>query len=134
MFEGLQIEMGVLKALGTLLDGSGWTGALVEANIASSGTADSFLHASHVTRTCRAHQIMASSLYIILKKAFLEYQGSREDDNAQLSFEDWCSNKSVHHPQFKFWFLVLQIEFAIMIFIRAVREGISSSTLILLQI
>ena len=83
-----------------------------------------FLHASHVTRTRRAHQITASSLYILLKKAFLEYQGRLEDENAQLSFEDWCSNKSVHHPQFKFWFLVLQIELAIMIFIRAVREGI----------
>ena len=116
--------MAALKTLRTLLDGSGWTGALVEANIASSGTADSFLHASHVTGTRRAHQIRASSLYILLKKAFLEYQGSLEDENAQLSFEDWCSNKSFHHPQFKFWFLVLQIELAIMIFIRAVREGI----------
>ena len=73
MFGALRIEMAALKALGTLLDGSGWTGALVEANIASSGTADSFLHAPHVTHTRRAHQITASSLYI-LKKAFLDYQ------------------------------------------------------------
>ena len=124
MFGGLHTEMAALKTLRTLLDGSGWTDALVEANIASSGTADSFLHASHVTRTRRAHQITASSLYILHKKAFLEYQGRLEDENAQLSFENWCSNKSVHHPQFKFWFLVLQIELAIMIFIRAVREGI----------
>ena len=76
MFGGLHIEMAPLKALGTLLDRSGWTGVLVKANIASSGTADSFLHPSHVTRTRRAHQITASSLYILLKKAFLEYQGS----------------------------------------------------------
>ena len=63
----------------------------MEANIASSGTADSFLHASHVTHTRRANQITASSLYLL-------HQDSLEDENAQLSFEDWCSNKSVHHP------------------------------------
>ncbi len=50
MFGGLHIEMGVLKLLGDWLEDSGWTNALVQADIASSGTANSFIRATHVTR------------------------------------------------------------------------------------
>ena len=39
MFGGLHIEMAALRSIGTLLQDSGWTGALVEAGITSSGTA-----------------------------------------------------------------------------------------------
>ena len=42
MFGGLHIEMAALKTLGDLLKCSGWTGALVQAGIATPGTADSF--------------------------------------------------------------------------------------------
>ena len=59
MFGGLHIKMAALKALGDLLESGGWTGALIQANLATHGTAYSFLKASHVTRTRRAHQITA---------------------------------------------------------------------------
>ena len=45
LFGGLHIEMAALKTLGNWLQGSGWVQALVEAEIASAGTADSFLRA-----------------------------------------------------------------------------------------
>ena len=51
MFGGLHIEMATLRSLGSLLKDSGWTGALVEAGAASSGTAHSFLPVSSVTKT-----------------------------------------------------------------------------------
>lgn len=51
MFGGLHLEMALWNTLGDLLESSGWTAALVEAEIASSGVADSFLTASHLTRT-----------------------------------------------------------------------------------
>ncbi|KAJ8385807.1 hypothetical protein AAFF_G00181630 [Aldrovandia affinis] len=54
MFGGLHIEMVALKTLGDWLQGSGWVQALVQAEIATAGTADSFLRASHVLRTRRA--------------------------------------------------------------------------------
>jgi len=57
MFGGLHIEMTALKSIGTLLKDSGWTSALVEAGVASPGTADSFLSASNITRTRQGHQI-----------------------------------------------------------------------------
>ena len=40
---GLHLEMTSLATIGDLLDGSGWTHALAQANIATSGTAESFL-------------------------------------------------------------------------------------------
>ena len=51
MFGGLYLEMALWSTLGDLLEGSGWTSALVEAEIASSGVAESFLKTSHLTRT-----------------------------------------------------------------------------------
>ena len=61
MFGGLHIEMATLKLLGDWLEDSGWTNALVQAEIASSGTANSFIHASHVTKTRHAHQVTAEA-------------------------------------------------------------------------
>ena len=64
MFGGLHIEMAALKAIGNLLDGSGWGSALAQAGIATPGTADSFCRVTHVM-TRRAHQITAGSLYFL---------------------------------------------------------------------
>ena len=61
----LHIEIAFLKAIGGWLEGSGWTAAPTEANVASAGTADSFLKATSVTRTRCAHQITASTLSAI---------------------------------------------------------------------
>lgn len=71
MFYWLHIEIAAFKTLGDLLEGSGWTGALVQARVATPGTVDAFLKASHVTRTRRSHQITASSLYLLLQKAYV---------------------------------------------------------------
>ena len=73
MFGGLHIEMAALKSLGTPLRDSGWTGALVEAGVDSSGTAESLLSVSSVTKTRQMHQVTASSLFNLLKAAYNEY-------------------------------------------------------------
>ena len=51
MMGGLHIEMALWSVLGDLLDESGWTAALTEADVASSGVADSFIKATHLVRT-----------------------------------------------------------------------------------
>jgi hypothetical protein len=122
MFGGLHIEMNALKVLGDLLDSSGWTGALTQANVASSGTADSYLKVSHVTRTRHAHQMTASSLHILLHKAYTEYSSSQEDEES-LSLESWCDERAKVSPQFHFWFTILQLELQVMIFVRSLREA-----------
>ena len=57
MLGGLHTEMALWNTLGDELEGSGWTAALTQADVASSGTADSYLKATHLTRTRHAHQV-----------------------------------------------------------------------------
>ena len=111
MFGGLHIEMAALKSIGTFLQSSGWTSAIVEADIASSGTAESFLSASSVTRTRQAHQIAASCLYKLLKNAYEYYSNEAvANTDAIISFETWCQKRLKGSPQFHFWHLVLSME------------------------
>ena len=65
MLGGLHIEMTALKTLGLWLDGSGWTEAMAQSSVTTSGTADSYIHCSHVTRTRYAHQVTAVALHML---------------------------------------------------------------------
>lgn len=122
MFGGLHIEMAFLKVIGDWLRDSGWTEALSDAHVASSGVADSFLKASHVTRTRRAHQVTACSLYILLHKAYTHYCSTLPKDNEPLPLEEWVSkNKSC--PTFRFWWIVLSLEILLLLFVKSLREG-----------
>ena len=123
MFGGLHIEMAAFKTIGSLLDSSGWTGALVQANVATPGTAKSFLWVTHVTHTRRAHQITAGSLYHLLQKAYLAYCSSLGEEHNQSPLADWCSSRAELYPQFKFWLLILQLKLAVLVYVRAKREG-----------
>ena len=51
MLGGLHTEMALWSTLGDILDGSGWTSALTESEVASSGVAESLLKSSHLVRT-----------------------------------------------------------------------------------
>ena len=123
MLGGLHIEMNALKLLGDLLDSSGWTGALAQANIASSGIADSYLKVSHVTRTRHAHQVTAASLHILLQKAYTEYSSSHSERESLKELETWCDQRAKVSPQFNFWFTILQLELQVLIFVRSLREA-----------
>lgn len=123
MFGGLHIEKAALDMLGDILQGSGWTELLVQANIALSGTAESFLKAAHITKTRHAHQVTSCGLYMLLEEAYQQYGLTIQDGEQQLSLEEWCNKRSADCPQFKFWHLVLNLELCIFIFIRSVRQG-----------
>ena len=123
LFGGLHIEMAVLKVLGNLLDESGWTEALVQADITTAGKADSFVKGSHVTRTRRAHQITASSLYLLMQQAYIDYSQHIEHSSQVKSFEEWCKERVDVCPKFRFWFIVLKLELLLLTFVRAIREG-----------
>ena len=124
MFGGLHIEMAALKSAGTLLRNSGWTGVLVEADVTTTGTAESFLSASSITRTRQMHQITACSLHSLLMSAYNEYVLDEVDHSEDiLSFEEWCKKRKQQSKQFQFWNLVLSMELVIMSLIRAFREA-----------
>ena len=98
MLGGLHIEMALWRMVGSLLEDSGWTGVITEAEVASAGTADSFLHASHVTKTRHARQVTAMALVKLQHEAY-ETKPRLDDDD---SFEAWKSNMQKTTPMFKF--------------------------------
>lgn len=91
MFGGLHIEMAFLKVIGGWLEGSGWTTALADANVATPGTAESFIKAASVTRSRRAHQVPACSLFILLQKAYIKYKEGVANEDDVISFDSWCT-------------------------------------------
>ena len=52
---GLHIEMALLKAVGDLLDGSGWTTVMASADVTTEGRADSLQKGSQTSRAQWAH-------------------------------------------------------------------------------
>ena len=91
--------------LGHYLASSGWTIALTDAGIATAGTADSFLNASHLTRTRRAHQLTCVALNSLQQKA---YQLAKDDHN-RSSFEAWREKMIKSSPTFQYWDTILNI-------------------------
>ena len=81
MLGDLHIEMAAFKVLGNWLDGSGWTSV-------ATGVADSFIKASHLTRTRRAHQITAASLYILQQRAYSTHKEAFDNGADPLGFKD----------------------------------------------
>ena len=119
---GLHIKMALQKALGTLLDGSGWTSALVQADITTPGTADSFLKASHVKRTARVHQITCSALFKLQQDAYAEYQSS-DVGGPPMPFLQWCDARSEQSPQFHYWQLIRKVIIDVMVWDNAIHTG-----------
>lgn len=122
MFGDLHIEMGFLKVLGQWLDGTGWISALTEAKVASPGTAESFIKASNVVRTRNVHKVTASSLYILLHKAYDDYV-KRSASTEDISFDDWCSTLTNSVPQFTFWYITFLLELLLLAFVRSIRQA-----------
>ena len=99
MFGGLHIEMAAFRLLGDLLKGSGWTRALTEAGIATSGTADSLLSASRVANTRQAHLITACALNELMQSAFNKIEGQFDDTEREFqAFKDWCNIRQKQSP------------------------------------
>lgn len=119
---GLHIEMAVLRMLGHWLTGSGWIQCLVEAGIATSGVAQSFLSASHVKRTRRVHTVTAAALYINLHQMYDEYC-SNQPDGPVDSFGKWRADRELSSVQFKYWSMVVQLELLMLSFVRSLRMG-----------
>ena len=105
---------------------SGWTNALVQANIASSGTADFFIRASHVTKTRHAYQVTAATLHTLFKQA---YSGNFTPDDGNTTqpddevFEEWCTQRAKASVHFDYWLKTLSLEVLSLVYIRSLREG-----------
>ncbi len=118
MIGGLHTEMALWNTLGDVLESSGWTTALTEAEVASFGTADSYLKAAHLTRTRHAHQITLLTLHNLQREAFMLSEGPKDEESAMA----WRNNMQKRSPTFMYWDLIMRYETLILIFIRAHRE------------
>ena len=113
MLGGLHIEMAAFKMLGKWLSGSGWAEALCNAGVATQGVANSFLAASHLTRTRRAHQVTAVSLHMLMVKGYDEYTLNVEENDQLKSFHEWREEMSEKCPQFLYWSGVLELQLCV---------------------
>ena len=114
LLRGLHLEMASLATIGDLLDGSGWTHTLAQANIATLGTAESFLKTTHVTRTRHAHQVTASALSILLHTAYDAYSCKESEPK---SFDEWCVNRVEVSPQFQHWLIIMRLDQLILVYV-----------------
>ena len=117
MFGGLHLEMSMWNMLGDYLAGCGWTVALSDAGIASSGVADGLLNASHLTKTRHAHQITIAALYQLQREAC-----ALSDESLASTFEEWRQNTIEKIHTFQSWDTNLRIEKHVLTFIRAHGE------------
>ena len=100
-------------------------GMCVQAEIATPGTADSFLRDAHVTRRRRAHQITASTLHILQRHAYTRHCMTDFDDAEDLpEFEDWCHRRAKDTPpHFQYWATVLELDLLVLIYVRSLRQA-----------
>ena len=82
--------------------------------IATSGSADSFVAVSHITRTRSYHQVTAVSLYILRKKAYSTYLARLAEDEEPLLMTEWLKYQCEEQPQALYWQKVLDMELAIL--------------------
>ena len=122
MLGGLHIEMAAFKALGKWVLGSEWPEALTNATVASPGVANSFLAASRIIRTRRAHQVIAASLHLLMKKAYEEHRKTEGTDGPARPFDEWREEK-MKCPQFLYWATVLDFELVCLQPVRAIQEA-----------
>ncbi|WAR14007.1 hypothetical protein MAR_004112 [Mya arenaria] len=99
MFGGLHIELAALKTIGDLLQDSGWSSVLTQANIATPGTADSFLKATNISRTRHAHQVTSAALYVLMKQQYDEYvEATKDEIGPEMSLEMWVDVRQNESP------------------------------------
>ena len=93
------------------------------AAVATQGVADSFLAASHLTRTRQAHQVTAASLYVLMSKGYEEYLAKVDGSEQPKPFQEWKEEMQRKCPQFLYWAGVLDLQLSCLQLVRAFREA-----------
>ena len=114
--------MNVMKLLGDLLDGSGWSYILTEADVTSAGRADGIIKGSHVTRCRYAHQVTVVALQKLKLTAYNTYIDSLAPYDVPMSFDMWATRQASHIPMFQYWNTVQDLELLALQYVRSLRE------------
>lgn len=119
MMGGLHIEMTIFKLIGHWIQGSGWSTALSDSGVTTSGRSNHAEKGGDVSQAKYYHQVTAASLYILQKQAY----GIYVDNDGVLEFEAWCDMMKEKEPQFLYWSQTLELEVHALIFVRSIREA-----------
>ena len=93
---------------------------LSQAEVLTSGRAQSALNEHHIKRTRYAHQVSLMSLYLLKQTAYSEY--CQNVMGPPESFDMW-DQRFQTLPQFKFWSTIIELELLMSRFLRSLREG-----------
>ena len=64
-----------------------------------------------------------SALYVLLQNAYAKYQQDLDENECALSFDSWCAQQVMQMPQFHFWYLTMQLELLLLVFLRSIRQA-----------
>ena len=106
--------------IGKLLRDTGWATILSQAEVLTSGRAQSTLNVHHIKRTRYAHQVSLVSLYMVKQNAYVDYCNNVL--GPPESYSMW-NERSQTVPQFKFWSMIIELELLMTHFVRSLREG-----------
>ena len=82
---------------------------------------DSFIKASHVTRTRHAHQVTLAALHILMKLAYNDYKNSQTEQSKE--FEKWKAAMCKEYPLFQYWSITMELQSAVLTFVYSLRAG-----------
>lgn len=120
MLGALHIEDKVHQMIGKVLRDSGWVTVLPQAEVLTSGRAQSALDEKHIKRTRYAHQVSLMSLHFLKNKAYSAY--CSEIHGPPQTQENWDELKKTESPQLKYWSTIMELEMLMCRFIRSLRE------------
>ena len=112
--------MAFLSALGDVVKGSGWTTVVQNAGITRPGVAQALITGHDVVRTKHVNQVTACCLDILVQEAF--QKRNITDTSQQRDFISWQRYIEDQSSTFKYWSLVLEMVFHLLIFLRAIRR------------
>lgn len=89
---------------------------LTDSGIATPGRADSYIHASHLKRTRRAHQVTALALAQLKSEAYDQLKEDGKDMGT------WKTRMEKSSPTFHFWQMIQELKLLGLAFVRSHRE------------
>ena len=99
---GLHIEKLIYEVLEDYFEGSGWSTAICNGGVASSGESQTYTGVHLITRSRYFHQVSALALHVLLEKAYLQYLEFDFIDDEPLSKNNWIVRQKTDEPQFMY--------------------------------
>ena len=94
----MHTEKMLCSVSGDWLDGSGWSTALTNSGISTSGKAQTFIGLHHICRSHYMYEVSVAALYMFMKKAYDQYVEKAMNDADDDVSADAESNDLIPLP------------------------------------